>query len=541
MSNFSIKKKFYPPKEVFRNLSIREQEQLSLLTGSNLVFIILFAIFGIVLFTFSYFIVGAGGLFLLAFFITSLVYSKKGHIHFASWITSTAIILISAIECYGGPFGISNYLPYRDSFFISAMAVCNYVISLRRRQLHVFFVAGLLVWILTNVLKYQPLYMENGNTAVMNVIICSLGIITVNLCLLLFDSFTRHVVKIAEENENKSQLALAKISNVIVETAEGLNIGKQLSESTAKAANSVEEIGNLYSYINSETTSLSTEAVTIKDSSFQINDKADQMKQSVQNQSNAITSTSAALNEMSASLTNISSIANDQRAGMNTLVNNLDSQMKLLHDLVNDMMKVKESSDKVSTFVEAVNKISAQTGLLAMNASIEAAHAGTLGKGFSVIASEIRKLSEETTKNAQKITDTLEENEAIVNTTSESVMSFSAYTKTITEELRKTIRVMEEILAGVSEIDTGTRDVMNALTQIVDDANVNTQLAEGVAGEIIQQNSALQNISNGTEQLQQKVSSLEGLLANIRDAIAEIDQNASANEIVAAKISGALC
>ena len=99
---------------------------------------------------------------------------------------------------------------------------------------------------------------------------------------------------------------------------------------------------------------------------------------------------------------------------------------------------------------------------------------------------------------------------------------------------------MEEILAGVSEIDTGTRDVMNALTQIVDDANVNTQLAEGVAGEIIQQNSALQNISNSTEQLQLKVRSLEDLLNNIRDAISEIDSNASANEIVAAKISGAL-
>ena len=100
---------------------------------------------------------------------------------------------------------------------------------------------------------------------------------------------------------------------------------------------------------------------------------------------------------------------------------------------------------------------------------------------------------------------------------------------------------MEEILSGISEIDTGTREVMNALTSIVDDANTNTQLAEGVAGEIIQQNSALQNISNGTEQLQQKVSSLEDLLNNIRNAIDEIDRNAAANEAVAAKISGALC
>ena len=240
----------------------------------------------------------------------------------------------------------------------------------------------------------------------MNITICTLAIITTNICLLLIDRFTRRVVKIADENEKKSSKAFDKITAVINETKEGLDIGKQLSNSTAKAANSVEEIGNLYNYINNETATLSSEAVTIKDSSFQINEKADQMKQSVQNQSNAISTTSAALNQMSASLTNISSIANEQRSGMNAIVDNLDSQMKLLQDLVNDMVKVKESSAKVSTFVEAVNKISSQTGLLAMNASIEAAHAGTLGKGFSVIAQEIRKLSEETTRNAQSIADT---------------------------------------------------------------------------------------------------------------------------------------
>ena len=536
----SFYEKFYPPKEVYENLSIREQEQLSLLTGANLVFMIIFFLFGLVLFIVKYYIVGAGGLIILAFFGCSLYYTKKGHIHLGAWITTFAIFFVSAVECYGAPFGVSNYLPYRDSCFIAVMSICNYVISMRHNQLIIFFAGDSLVWIITNAFRYQPIYRANPGTSVMNIIICSLAIITTNICILLIDRFTRRVVAIADENEKNSSKAFEKITNVINETKEGLDIGKQLSASTAKAANSVEEISNLYNFINNETSTLSSEAVTIKDSSFQINDKADQMKKSVQNQSNAISTTSAALTQMSASLTNISSIANDQRAGMNTIVDNLDSQMKLLQNLVNDMLKVKESSAKVSTFVEAVNKISSQTGLLAMNASIEAAHAGTLGKGFSVIAQEIRKLSEEITRNAQSISDTLQENEVIVNTTSESVTSFSEYTKTTTEELRKTIRVMEEILAGVSEIDTGTRDVMKALTQIVDDANVNTQLAEGVAGEIIQQNSALQNISNGTEQLQIKVHSLEDLLNNIRDAISEIDSNASANEIVAAKISGAL-
>ena len=541
MANININKKFYPPKDYFEKLPIREQEQLTILTGSNLVFLILFGLFAIVLFVFKYFIISIGSFFILSFFMTSLSLIKRKHIHFGAWLTTAAILVVVAVEFYGSPFTVTNYLPYRDACFLSVMSVCNYVISLRRRQLHVFFGVGIALWGLQNVVRYQPIFQADPNTATMNIIICSMGIITANICILLFDNFARRVVSRAEENENKSSLALNKISNVIIETAEGLNIGKQLSESTNKASNSVSEIRELYYYINTETNTLSSEAITIKDSSYQINDKAEQMKKSVQSQSDAISTTSAALTEMSASLTNISSIANDQRAGMNTLVQNLDSQMKLLQNLVNDMMKVKESSDKVSTFVEAVNKIASQTGLLAMNASIEAAHAGTLGKGFSVIAQEIRKLSEETSKNAQKITDTLEENGTIVNATSESVVSFSEYTKTITNELRNTIRVMEEILSGVSEIDTGTRDVMNALTRIVDDADTNTRLAEGVASEIIQQNTALQNISNGTEQLQRKVSSLEDYLNNIGHAIDEIDSNASANAAVAEKISGALC
>ena len=540
MTGNSLKRKFYPPREVYDNLSIREQEQLSLLTGSNLVFMILFALFGIVLFVFNYHIIGIGGILLLAFFTTSLGLIRNGHIHIGSWITTIAIAILELTECFGGPFKVSNFLPYRDACFIAVMTVCNYVISLRRRQLQFFFISGFGIWFLTNATRYQPLYQANVSAATMNIIICSLGIFASNITILLFDNFTRRVVSRAEENEVKSSKAFTKLTNVLNETTEGLNIGKKLSESTEKASYSVSEIRQLYDFINNETVSLSSEAVTIKDSSFQINDKADQMKKSVQSQSNAISSTSAALTEMSASLTNISSIANDQRAGMNTLIKNLDSQMKLLQNLVNDMTKVKESSDKVSTFVEAVNKISSQTGLLAMNASIEAAHAGALGKGFSVIASEIRKLADETSKNAQKITETLEENGAIVNETALSVKTFSEYTKTTTDELRNTIRVMEEILSGVSEIDTGTRDVMTALTHIVDDADTNTRLAEGVAGEIIQQNSALQKISNGTEQLQQKVGSLDGLLDNIRSAIDEIDSNASENAIVAEKISEAL-
>ena len=60
-----------------------------------------------------------------------------------------------------------------------------------------------------------------------------------------------------------------------------------------------------------------------------------------------------------------------------------------------------------------------------MNASIEAAHAGESGKGFSVIAQEIRKLSEETTHNANLISETLQSNSEIVGQTAQSVRLFA--------------------------------------------------------------------------------------------------------------------
>ena len=536
----AISRKFLPPTEQFETLPIREKEQLPLIIGANLIFMLMFTLFGIALFIFGYPLVGGGAVLLLAFFGSSLTLIKKGHIHTGSWITSIAIAVITLLEAFGVPFINSNFLPFRDSCFIVVMTVCNYVVSLRRKQLHGFFIFIIITWTLMNLLIYRRLFIASPKNVTINNVICSLGMLTTNIAILLFDRFTREVVNRATENEQKSNEAYAKISNVIIDTREGLNIGKQLSSSTGKAAGSVEEINNLYTYINGEAANLSAQANTINESSIQINDKTEKMMLSVKNQNETINKTSASLSQMSQNIYDISEKASKQREDMDAVVNNLDSQMNLMQQLVDNVQKVKASSDKVSNFVQAVNRIASQTGLLAMNASIEAAHAGVLGKGFSVIAQEIRKLSVETTNNAQSITDTLLQNEEIVNMTAESVTIFSDYTKSMTEEVRKTISMIEEILAAISEIDAGTKTIMAEISQIVNDSQTNTQLVEGVTMEISQQNVALQSISVSTEQLQTKVSSMENLLANIRAAITEIDGNASANEAVAEKISGAL-
>ena len=68
-----------------------------------------------------------------------------------------------------------------------------------------------------------------------------------------------------------------------------------------------------------------------------------------------------------------------------------------------DIKQLTEMSKTIESIIEAINSIAAQTNLLSINASIEAARAGESGKGFEVVASEVRKLSEDSEKHAKQI------------------------------------------------------------------------------------------------------------------------------------------
>jgi methyl-accepting chemotaxis protein len=261
------------------------------------------------------------------------------------------------------------------------------------------------------------------------------------------------------------------------------------------------------------------------------------MQGSIQEQNASITETSAALTEISANISNINIIANKRRAGMNEIVNALDAQMSLIRDIVDKVEKVQQSSDGIAAFVNTVDSIASQTGLLAMNASIEAAHAGTLGKGFSVIAQEIRKLSEETTKNAALISETLKVNTEVVSSTTASVSTFAEHTKKSAEEIKTTVHAIEEILAGISEMDTGTQEIMKSLQTIVDEARLNADLVSSVTKEITEQSDSINNISNFASEMESKVAGLDDYIRNIKIAIADIKKDAEQNNIVTEEIN----
>ena len=99
----------------------------------------------------------------------------------------------------------------------------------------------------------------------------------------------------------------------------------------------------------------------------------------------------------------IQKVNEEAKINMKTIMDNTVQSVQAVHDITQQIKETNEAIEGIDTAVELILSISEQTQLLSLNASIEAARAGAMGKGFSVVAEEIRNLSEQSAEGAEMI------------------------------------------------------------------------------------------------------------------------------------------
>ncbi|GEK34260.1 methyl-accepting chemotaxis protein [Kurthia sibirica] len=119
------------------------------------------------------------------------------------------------------------------------------------------------------------------------------------------------------------------------------------------------------------------------------------------------------------------------------------------------------NAQSISTITKTINHIASQTNLLALNAAIEAAHAGPYGKGFNVVASEVRKLSNEVTKSINEVKDTTSYILKNLDQHAVGTEQIHVNMKQTTEELGGLTDEFQLLMAKVEELDEISKIIVN--------------------------------------------------------------------------------
>ncbi|WP_151734595.1 methyl-accepting chemotaxis protein [Paenibacillus tengchongensis] len=229
----------------------------------------------------------------------------------------------------------------------------------------------------------------------------------------------------------------------------------------------------------------------------------------------------AAATSHNAGITN--SAAQEGRAKVMNTVEAMDMISSSTRATEEQLAAVSELSGKVSNIIGTINAIAGQTHLLALNAAIEAARAGEHGQGFSVVAGEVRKLSDETNRQANEIAELVQD---MIGRITQAVKSMSGASEAVgggVQIVAETDRAFLHIIDAVESIRGNVREILDITRDEVATSDQIIKLIDsmGTISEMAAANT--ENVSSATEEQAATISNFVSSAEEVSTMAAELE------------------
>ena len=296
----------------------------------------------------------------------------------------------------------------------------------------------------------------------------------------LADSIRQLMAYISELADHAGRIASKDLTVVVRPKSEADVLGTAF-------ANMIDNLSQMIRQLNENANHLLEASNSIASSS-------EQMSHGATNQSEQISQVSTAVEQMSATIiessrnagdaANASQGASETATNGGSIVEETILGMQRIVDVVrssaDSIGKLASSADEIGEIIGVIDEIADQTNLLALNAAIEAARAGEQGRGFAVVADEVRKLAERTGKATSEIADKI---------------------RAIQSETRDAVGAME---SGIQEVDEGRKladQAGDSLREIVNMSQSVTNMVQAIAIAADEQSRGAEDISKSVERI----------------------------------------
>ena len=202
------------------------------------------------------------------------------------------------------------------------------------------------------------------------------------------------------------------------------------------------------------------------------------LAQRTEEQAASLEQTSAAMEQISATARKNAENAEHANQSARGASDIAERSGQVVGRTIDAMAKIEASSRKIADIIGVIDEIARQTNLLALNAAIEAARAGEAGRGFVVVASEVRSLAQRSSQAAKDIKDLITNSNAEVREGVDLVNQAGSALTEIIASIQEVANVVREIASASSEQSGGIAQVNNALSQMDEITQQNSALVE---------------------------------------------------------------